>query len=152
MRAQAAVRATPAQTREAIAAFAARLAWSLHVPGQHTRGPSYDDLLGYLAAQGRDFRRDTAGLRRHVRQALLDAFGGATTLPTRGAMTTVVADAILEWIVMRFDNLVQDVRIPRNKPAYGYWKAKHGLDSRPGQATGELRDALADAGEVTVAG
>lgn len=85
-----------------------------------------------------------------MRQALLAAFGGATTLPTRGAMTTVVADAILEWLVMRFDNVVQDVRIPRNKPAYGYWKARHGLDSRPGQATGELRDAIADAGEVTV--
>lgn len=142
--------ATPADVRSVVTTFATSLAWSLHVPGSHTSGPSYDELLGYLADQGRDFRADSLGLRRHVKQALIEAFGAGRTVPTRKALADASAAAILEWLVGRIENRVNDVRIKRNESRYAHWKARHGLDSRPGIATGELLGAVKDDGEVAV--
>lgn len=133
-------------------AFAQQLSWSLHVPGQHAGGVSYDELLGYLAAQGRDFLADSRSLRAHVKLRLQARFEGYQRAPNATELKREAAAAILEWVLARFDRKVRDVPIKANSVLYIKWKIHHDLDSRPGQATGELRDAIESDGDVTVQG
>lgn len=136
------------RTRE----FAKQLSWTLHVPGTHSGGgPTYNALLGYLAEQDRDFTADTKSLRAHVRLKLQLRFESRVAkVPTVAEMRVVAADAILEWVLGRMDRKVRDQFIRANDVEYGHWKRRVGLDTRPGQATGELRAAIKDRGRVKV--
>lgn len=133
------------RTRE----FAKRMDWTLNVPGSHGE-VSNAVLLGYLAEQGRDFAADTRSLRDHVRLVLQTKFEGYQRAPNAVELKRVAAEAILAWIVARFDNKVRDIRIKRNAPAYSLFKRKHGFDSRPGIRTGQLRDAVRDDGSIKI--
>lgn len=142
---------TKAKVFERLKTFARNMRWSLHVPGDHSKSDvSYDELLGYLAAQGRDFTQDTKSLRAYVTQELLAAFDDFRRMPTRYEIANVVRLSVVAWIVKRMEREVRDVRIKANEANYAFWKRKHGLDSRAGIATGELLEAVKEDGIVGV--
>lgn len=122
----------------------------MHVPGMHRSDVSYDDLLGYLAEQGRDFTADNRTLRAHVKQALLLRFEGFQRAPNLTELREVAAAAIVEWVVMRFDRKVRDVDIKPNNQTYLRWKSREGYGTTPGVKTGELRDAIERRARVKV--
>lgn len=144
-------RVTPAQVHSRVVDFSKSLSWTLAVSGQHNSGPTYEDLLEWLAASGRDFRKDNRPLRAHVKGVLLLEFGERATMPTLARLRDVTATAILEWIVGRMENTVNDIRIKANKQDYLKAKIKKGFDSRPGIRTGELLGAVKSA-DVRVQG
>lgn len=141
---------TAAVVADRTRAFAKQLDWVLHVPGQHAGGPSYEQLLGYLAEQGRNFLADSRSLRAHVKLKLQLKFEGYQRAPNATELKREAAAAILEWVLARFDRKVRDVSIKANAPAYIALKVAQHKRNVPGQRTGELRDAIEDRGRVEV--
>lgn len=126
--------------------FARRLAWDLRIAGQHHSGVSNQRLLEYRQAEGRDFAEDTATLRDHVRDAVRQGVG-ADWDDDRAAQ--IAATTILAWIVRRIEERGVDVSLAPLSPRYRAFKAKAGLDSRIGIATGRWLAAVRRA-EVSV--
>jgi len=142
--------AAVANPRPALKAFAQRLTFSLRVPGAHPDGLAYDELLGILAAQGRDFAADSAKLRTHVANALVEQFGDDRRPPGVTQLRQIAAAAILEWVLLRLESQLRDVPIKPNDPAYRAWKKRFAAYSAVGMRSGALRNALRDKGRVTV--
>lgn len=135
---------------QALRTFARKLTYSLHVPGSHPDGISYDDLLDVLASQGRDFTADSTKLRDYVERGLLEEFAGDTTPPSASERKQIAAALVLRWILNRLESQLRDVPIKSNHAAYRAWKRKHARYSAPGMKSGALRDAIKRHGEVTV--
>ncbi len=126
-------------------------AWALHVPGQHLSGPSYDDLLDYLAAGGRDFRAESSALDRFVLAELQLKFEALGRIPTVAEFNEAMGLAVLAWIVRRFEGKVRD--FPRRALTIDYARAKRraGYGDRPvGVRTGNLALRIAEYGHVRV--
>lgn len=138
------------QVAAALSRFARDFGFALRVPGAHPSGPTYDQLIEWLAAQGRDFTADSPRLREHVRMALLAQFGDDRRVPGRAQLQQIIAAAVAEWVLLRLEMGQRDVPIKANAPAYRRWKLRHRPFSRPGMATGALRDALRDRARVRV--
>lgn len=126
-------------------------AWRLVVPGQHSSGPSYDDLLDYLEASGRDFRAESSALNRFVLAELQLKFEALGRIPTVAEFNEAMGLAVLGWIVRRFEGKVRD--FPRRGLSLTYARAKKraGYGDRPiGVRTGNLALRVAEFGEVRV--
>lgn len=130
--------------------FAKALSYSLRVPGVHPSGVRYEDLLGYLAEQGRDFTADSTRLREYVARGLKAEFDDARTPPGVAVIRQFAAALILEWVLNRLEGQLRDVPIKPNAPAYRAWKRKHAAYSAVGMRTGALRDQLRDKARVRV--
>jgi hypothetical protein len=143
-------RSLRAELTSKIKTFARSLTWSLRIRGQHYSGLGNQELFDILAAQGRDFGADTSQLRTHVANALIQTFAQSAYVPLMIDLEDAAADAILEWIVMRFNGEVRDVRLKRLSKNYREWKQRHGLSARVGVAHGDLRENVADFGHVKV--
>lgn len=139
-----------ANSRPALKTFAQRLTFSLRVPGAHPTGLAYDELLGILERQGRDFAADSKRLREHVAYALVEQFGDDRRPPGVTQLRQIAAAAILEWVLTRLEMGNRDVPIKPNDPAYRAWKKRNTAYSAVGMRTGALRNALRDKGRVTV--
>jgi len=135
-------RVTAGEVEALIRRMTADLDYTLNVPGVRRGGLTNQALLEILAAHGRDFARNSATLRRHVRTTCRLAFDGATRLPTRSEVEAVEKTAILDWILKRFRYEVRDVRIKLNTNAYQRSKRRAGFDGPVGVRTGELMDAV----------
>lgn len=92
----------------AIRAFAAQLTFALEIPGRHYSGLSNQALFDILAANGRNFAAVTRPLREHVQKVLADTFLTGEQRFSPVAMKQYASDAILEWIVARFDGVAGD--------------------------------------------
>lgn len=125
--------------------------WRLFVPGQHSSGPSYDDLLGYLEAGGRDFRAESSALNRFVLAEMQSTFEALGRIPTVAEFNEAMGLAVLSWIVKRFEGKVRD--FPRRRLSLEYARAKKraGYGDRPvGVRTGNLALRVAEFGQVRV--
>jgi hypothetical protein len=134
----------------AIERFTKTMEFSLHVPGGYRSGVSFDEVLGYLADRDKDFAADSKRLRERVKAALMAEYENSDAIPLSLEFRETAAEAILSTIVARIDNKLRDVPIAANASSYSRWKLAHGFDSRVGQRTGKLRDAINDRGRVTV--
>ena len=142
---------TEAQVGREVSAIARSVAWSLGVPGRHYSGLSYDALLDVLEGQEREFRRDTSALRRACVADVQIRFAGLGRAPTWAEFREAYAEAVLAWIVKRFDAKVRDVPMHRLTVRYAEAKAKAGYGGNPiGTRTGSLAARVADYGRVTV--
>lgn len=125
--------------------------WALHVPGQHLSGPSYDELLDYLAAGGRDFRAESSALNRFVLSELQLRFEEIGRIPTIKEFNEAMGLAVLGWIVRRFEGKVRDFPRRALTLAYARDKKRAGYGARPiGVRTGNLALRIAEFGEVRV--
>lgn len=124
---------------EEISGFMRDMEWDLTVPGQHYSGLSNQQLLEILAGQGRDFAEDTDELRKHVSDVLRSKFRKVWDPDEAGS---VAQDAILAWIVDRFESQGPDISLTPLSINYAAWKAAKGLDSRIGIAQGRLLRAV----------
>ena len=97
------------QAEAAVAQFAQQLSFALRIPGRHYSGLSNQDLFDILAAQGRDFAANTRPLRDHVAKVLRDVFVDGDEPVTDASLKQYASDAILEWIVARFEGKQHDV-------------------------------------------
>lgn len=125
--------------------------WRLVVPGQHSSGPSYDDLLDYLEAGGRDFRAESSALNRFVLAELQLRFEALGRIPTVAEFNEAMGLAVLAWLVKRFEGKVRD--FPRRALTIDYARAKKraGYGDRPiGVRTGNLALRVAEYGQVRV--
>lgn len=123
---------------------------SLHVPGRHYSGLSYDELLEILADNGRDFAAPTSAMRRHIAAEVSLRFDGARRVPYATELRRAMADAALGWIVRRFAARVRDERLRALTIPYAKAKAKAGYGDRPiGTRTGALAARVEDVGRVT---
>ena len=136
----------------AIERYSRTLDFQLHVPGKYKRGPSFDDVMGYLADMGKDFAADSATMHRRVRSALMSEYESADAVPLMLEFRETAAEAILGTIVARVENRLRDVPIKSNSQAYTRRKVKSGQDSRTGIRDGFLLAAITDRGRVTVKG
>lgn len=129
-----------------IQSFARDCEIDLQVDGGYKRGPSYQDVLGYLADKGKDFTRDSREMREGIRHALEDenASRVARELVSFASMerSKAAQDSVRNRIVARFENRSRDVRIRANKPSYTIWKSKHGFDTRVGIRSEDLLSAV----------
>jgi hypothetical protein len=137
--------ATPKQAQAAVVAFSKAFAWSLHVPGTHASGPTFDELLGYLEASGRPFLKDTKALRAYVRTELLAFVERLRRAPTELELRDAAAKLVPIFVAKRLENKVHDVRIKRNEQRYLRRKLRLHGESRPGIATGQTLAALVEA-------
>lgn len=136
----------------AIERYSKTLDFDLRVPGRYKRGPSFDDVMGYLAAMGKDFAADSATMHRRVRTALMSEYESADAVPLMLEFRETAAEAILGTIVARVENRLRDVPIKSNSQAYTRRKIRAGQDSRTGIRDGFLLAAITDRGRVTVKG
>jgi hypothetical protein len=139
---------SPAALRTAILKVVdawARAGFEISVPGTHASGISYNDLLGILYAQGREFIEQNASLQRHLRTELGIAFGGATAMPTRAQLENAHAAAVRKRVSDRILRAVRDVRVKALLAATVEKKRAHGAvnPALPGYDTGELQRAVA---------
>lgn len=140
-----------AQVDREVSRMAREVEWSLGVPGRHYSGLSYDELLDVLEAQGRDFRGDTSALRRAVLADVQIRLAGIGRAPTWAEFRALYAEAVLAWVVKRFDAKVRDVPVRRLTVAYAKRKAADGYGGNPiGTRTGSLAARVEDYGRVTV--
>lgn len=125
--------------------------WSLHVPGEHPSGPSYDDLIGYLKESGRDFLAESTALDRFVLAELQLRFESIGRMPTVAEFNEAMGLAVLTWVTRRFEGKVRD--FPRRGLTLAYARRKKalGYGDRPiGVATGALSLRLVEYGVVRV--
>lgn len=140
-----------ALARVLAAATGGRYRVELDVPGKHYGGLTNNELLAILADQDRDFARATTAMRAHVRATVALRFEGATRLPSTREVEAVMDDAVVEWIVKRFDGKVRDQHLRLLTIPYARAKAKAGYGGSPiGFRTGSLAAAVADHGRVTI--
>lgn len=124
---------------------------SLTVPGVHSSGLEYDELLAILAAGGRDFAADTTTLRRHIVASVQIELESSERMPAIVTIHQAIARATLEWIMKRFSNVVRDEPIRRLTLKYARAKAAAGYGGRSiGVRTGNLALRVAEFGEVKV--
>lgn len=134
-----------------VKAIAREVEWSLGVPGRHYSGLSYDALLDVLEKQEREFRRDTSALRRSVLADVQIRFASLGRAPTWAEFRAAYAEAVLAFVVKRFDAKVRDVPMRRLTVRYAEAKAKAGYGGNPiGTRTGALAARVADYGRVSV--
>jgi hypothetical protein len=152
-----------------IIAFVAGMRWSLRVPGMHTEAPtrgmhagsrhriarahrsatvSNDDLLGYLAAMGKDFGADSRSLHNRVKIDLLNEFENYPRLIQAPQLKQFASAMIIATIVKRIKEDLRDVRITANKPATTARKAALGQSQRVGEAGGGLVSAIEHIGAI----
>lgn len=123
--------------------YAARLAFTLDIPGQHYGGLSNNDLLAVRQREGRPFDANNLTLRRHVRTELQLRFGTARVYPSPLAVEAAARTAILEWILARLNGGLRDVRIKTLNVDYAKTKQRAGYAGQPvGVRTGAWREAL----------
>lgn len=136
--------------RRAIDRFAEAVRFEVIVPGRYPRGPSLQEVLGWLADDGRNFTEDTPDLRVYVRRRLREELAGLRTyLPLRRAQS-IVEDAVLEWVRSRFEEQGKDVHLAPLSPRYLEQKRRGGYDTRIGIRTGRLLDAIRTKARVRV--
>lgn len=138
------------QHEAALRSFAQTLQFALRVRGRHSGGVSYEQLLGILAAQGRDFAADSPKLREHVAKGLVEEFGADKRMPAREQLRQIAGALILEWILNRLERSLRDVPIRPNDGAYRAWKRRNARYSAPGMRSGELRNAIRDSGRIKI--
>ncbi len=142
---------TEAQVGREVKALAREVEWSLGVPGRHYSGLSYDELLDVLEGQQREFRRDTSALRRSVLADVQIRFAALGRAPTWAEFRDAYAEAVLAFVVLRFEAKVRDVPMHRLTVRYAEAKAKAGYGGNPiGTRTGSLAARVADYGRVKV--
>lgn len=142
---------TEAQVGREVKALAREVEWSLGVPGRHYSGLSYDALLDVLEGQQREFRRDTTALRRSALADVQIRFAGLGRVPTWAEFREAYAEAVLAFVVRRFDATVRDVPMHRLTVRYAEAKAAAGYGGNPiGTRTGSLAARVADYGRVKV--
>lgn len=144
--------ATQAEIDRRVSQFVRSIEWELRVPGQHEGGLSNQDLLGYLAAQGRDFAKDTPTLRRFALAEVAAAVAGLGRLPTQAELKRAFSDAAVAFVIRRFDYKVRDIRIPLLTLAYARAKKKAGYFGPVGIRTGELRDTIEERARAVITG
>jgi hypothetical protein len=136
--------ATPKQVAAGVVAFSRAFAWTLHVPGTHDSGPTFDEILGWLEASGRPFLKDNKGLRSYVRTELLAFAERLRRAPTGLELRDAAAKLIPIYVAKRLENKLQDVRIKRNAASTLRRKMRLYGESRPGIASGETLAAVAE--------
>lgn len=142
---------TEAQVGREVKAIARDVEWSLGVPGRHYSGLSYDALLDVLESQGRPFREDTSALRRAALADVQIRFASLGRAPTWAEFRDAYAEAVLAFVVKRFEAKVRDVHLRRLTNDYARAKAAAGYGGRPiGTRTGALSSRVADYGRVKV--
>lgn len=142
---------TEAQVGREVKAIARAVEWSLGVPGRHYSGLSYDALLDVLEKQEREFRKDTSALRRSVLADVQIHFADLGRAPTWTEFRAAYAEAVLAFVVKRFEAKVRDVPMHRLTVRYAEAKAKAGYGGNPiGTRTGALAARVADFGRVSV--
>lgn len=136
--------------RRAIDRYAEAFRFEVIVPGRYPRGPTLQEVLGWLKDDGRDFTEDTPELRLYVRRRLREELAGLRTyLPLRRAQS-IVEDAVLEWVRSRFEEQGKDVHLAPLSPRYLKQKRDGGYDTRIGIRTGRLLDAMRSRARVRV--
>jgi hypothetical protein len=130
--------------RAAIEGFA-KIDFAVSVPGTHSSGPSYNELLGYLADDNRNFTAVTKQLRDFVKARLSQEFLNASETPLRIDLEGIRREAVVEFLQARMLRKVRDVSIRalladtiKQKRRLGYSNP-----ALPGYATGELHENLA---------
>lgn len=123
----------------------------LSVPGRHYSGLSNNELIEILASQDRDFAHATTAMRSHVRSVVAMRFEGASRVPRPREIEAVMDEAVVDWIVKRFDGVVRDQHLRLLTIPYAKAKAKAGYGSKSiGFRTGSLAAAVADHGRVVI--
>lgn len=143
-------RPSEADVERALRRFARTLEYAFRLAGRHPSGPTFEELLGYLADGGRDFTADGPKLRAFVLRELLEDFGDARRVPSVARMRTTASAAIAEWVTFRIEMGKHDVPIKPNSAEWRAFKRRAGLYTRVGMATGALRDAVRDRGRAVV--
>jgi hypothetical protein len=141
-----------AANRAAVLAWA-RAPWAITVPGTHSSGIGYDELLAILYAQGRPFIEQNAALRRYVEIELLTAFESRPSVPTRAQLQAAIEAAVRQRFSDRILRGVRDVRVKALLAATVAKKRARGAinPALPGYDTGELQRRVAEATRVRVA-
>lgn len=139
--------------------FAESLEYELEVPGQHpvrrskkgtARSLSNQQLFEILAAQGRDFAKNSRSMRAAVLRDIRIALEGTQRIPKEDQLKRIAAVAILNRVLERMDGFAEDVRIRNLTPNYARAKMRAGYVNQPiGTRTGWLRNAVAEA-KVTI--
>lgn len=125
----------PSQAAATLAArFSSSFTFEFHVPGTHYSGATNQQILEWLDRSGRPFAADTAALRDHVRDAMLDVFGRVEW--DVGRAIQVAQYAIRDWIVRRIVEQGLDVSLTALSRAYETWKTAHGFSGQIGIRTG----------------
>ena len=139
----------PQSNTAQLRAFARSLQYVMRIPGSHG-SISNEDLLDILAGGGRDFAADSPRLRAHIAEALIEQFAGDRRMPGATQLRQIASAAIVEWVVMRFENMLRDVPIKPNASAYRAWKRTHATYTAPGMQTGALRTAIKERGRAKI--
>lgn len=129
--------------------FARTLEYTFRVAGRHPSGPSFEDLLEYLADQDRDFTHDSPKLRAFVLRKLVEDFGDARKVPSVASLRVTASAAIAEWVTLRIE-MGRDADLRPLSAAYRAFKRRAGLYARVGMATGSLRNAVRDRGRAVI--
>tara|TARA_R110000868_G_scaffold62436_1_gene188645 strand:+ start:291 stop:719 length:429 start_codon:yes stop_codon:yes gene_type:complete len=140
--------APPSNTAQ-LRAFARSLQYVMRIPGSHG-AISNEDLFDILAQGGRDFGADSPRLRAYITEALVAQFAGDKRMPGQAQLRQIASAAIVEWVVMRFENMLRDVPIKPNASAYRAWKREHATYTAPGMRTGALRTAIKERGRAKI--
>ena len=129
--------------------FAQSLEYELEIPGVH--GPSRSGLTNQqlfeiLAAQGRDFAKNSRSMRAAVLRDIRVALEGTQRIPKEDQLKRIAAIAILNRVLERMDGLAEDVKIRNLTTRYARAKMAAGYVNQPiGTRTGWLRNAVAEA-------
>jgi hypothetical protein len=124
----------------------ARATWDVRVPGTHPDGESFEDILGWLDASGREFLSQNQSLRRYVELELLLAFENGAAVPTKTQLQDAVQTAVRKRVADRMVRAIRDVPVKTllaatvaKKRALGYVNP-----ALPGYATGATHAAVAE--------
>ena len=136
--------------------FAESLEYELEIPGTHptprpkkggsARSLTNQQLFEILAAQGRDFAKNSRSMRAAVLRDIRVALEGTQRIPKEGQLKRIAAIAILNRVLERMDGLSEDVKIRNLTTRYARAKMRAGYVNQPiGTRTGWLRNAVAEA-------
>lgn len=136
--------------------FAESLEYELEIPGMHptprpkhggtARALSNQQLFEILAAQGRDFAKNSRSMRAAVLRDIRVALEGTQRIPKEDQLKRIAAVAILNRVLERMDGLSEDVKIRNLTTRYARAKMRAGYVNRPiGTRTGWLRNAVVEA-------
>ncbi len=92
----------------------------------------------FIKREGDDLVPDFAMLRRAKADLTLE-FENATEIPLLLDLEQAMSVSVNDTVTGRLEGTRNDVRIKSNTYRYDKWKREHGLDSRTGNATGDLR-------------
>ena len=124
---------------------------SLRVPGQHGRGLSNQDLLGYLVNGGREFDEITPTMMRSILADITIQFENSPRVPGVREVRKAIGEAAVRWVVKRFRHVVRDVPVKPLTERYRKEKERAGYGDQPiGIRTGKLVEAIESRGKYVI--